>query len=399
MRKALFATIDKLVPKNEDCWLFPVYFIGNGDFVDNSLAVFENIKNDRRIKKVVLYRDNPIQIDGKNIELLRMTSYRAAWAMLRAKVIFVQHSIWLDFSKAKFQISHFNGRLVVNLWHGIPFKDISHSNTGIHTPRGLKEMPYYRILTSSARDTENMRKAFHRAAPNNFWETGLPRNDFLSLPEDRLPQNLREMLRKLDSLLAGKRLVLYAPTYRETNVGGYYYEFAAEEVEAIESICERHNCMLGVRYHIYRRPQSYRQLTHSRYILDLSEEVIGDVRMIMRRASLLITDYSSIVADAIHLDIPYLSFAYDLISYEQNQRGFFYPYARLFPLICQDAKSIFESMDRFLSGAILDQATAEARTELKEELYAFCDTDNARRVVERIRAELSTHDRMPGVPD
>ena len=382
LRRLLFLVVDALIPKNGRYWVFPVYFIGEGSFSDNMLAVFMEVRHDPEIKKIILTRNKAVNLSGSNVLILPMNSYAAALYMLRARVWLVQHSVWLDFSCAKFQLYSGAGRYIINLWHGVPVKSLAHENTGIHTKRGIREMPNYRIITSSYKDKKNMQSAFMYTPDDNFWVTGIPRNDFMHCEESALPDTFRTQLLSLDKALTGRKLMLYAPTYRETEVGGGYYDFSIDDVREIEEFCRSYNFVFGVRHHIYRKPECFQRLFESAHVLDLSADVIDDVRLLMRRVGLLVTDYSSVVVDAIYSGVPFAAFSYDLESYKFVQRGFFYEYKDIFK------ERIFKDFDGVLGWAISESiAASSADVMLAAELglFDFVDSCNSKRVVLEIQ--------------
>jgi len=55
-----------------------------------------------------------------------------------------------------------------------------------------------------------------------------------------------------------------------------------------------------------------------------------DIYPLLKEADLLITDYSSIYFDFLHLDRPIIFFVYDLESYK-NERGFYFDFEKMTP--------------------------------------------------------------------
>jgi len=384
---SLLRFVDPAVPKKSHYWILPVYFIGKGNFSDNMLAIFETIKDDPKIKKIILTKEKNIKVEGKNTVIIPMGSWRAVWFLLRAKVVFVQHSIWLDLLRAKFQIHHPRGREVIQLWHGVPIKDLSHKNTGIINERSKLEMKNYKVITSSSTDKKNMKKAFWGVKEENFWITGIPRNDFLIMEEEELPGTYKEELRGLRTLIGNKKLIVYAPTYRETNADGRYYEFTEEELNKLEDYLIRNDAILGVRYHIFRKPDYYKKIIQRKNIVDLSAEVISDIRLVIRESHLVITDYSSLYVDATYINKKCISFAYDFKHYLETQRGFFYDFETIFPgEICLNFNSLLEALER-----IDEEATEASFGEIKRiqnTLFENMDRDNSQRVVDRVKSIL-----------
>ena len=324
-----------------------------------------------------------IELDGNNVVVIPFYSFRACYYLLKSKLLFVQHSVWLDFCSAPFTINNFERRLVVNLWHGIPIKDISHHNTGLINKSMLLEMPSYRIIASSELDLENMKKTFYLSKPENFWITGLPRNDYLLNPI--VPNLYQDQLNNVVKIKNNQKLILYVPTYRETNSGGYNYEFTNEELQTLNNFLVSNNCILGVRYHIYRKPATISNLLGLTNVFDMSETVVSDVRIAIRKADIVITDYSSIFVDALYVDKACISFAYDYEQYMAEQRGFFYNFDEIFPgPICYSFNQLLDSVKYTLSSY-----SPNINNHVKMKLFKYLDAENSKRVLLKIKEELN----------
>jgi CDP-glycerol glycerophosphotransferase len=374
--------IDWVIPKRNDYWIFPTYFIGQGNFCDSTLAIYEKVKFENHIKKIILTKSTKVDVQGDNVIVIPMNSIRAVWYIFRSNIIFVQHSIWLDLSNSKYQINYPFSRHIINLWHGIAIKDISHPNTGIINKRSILEMPNYNVIASSTQDAINMSKAFHVTPKENFWVTGLPRNDFLKMNEGDLPASYQRELTVLKKLKGDKNLILYAPTYREEQSGGSQYEFNQQELITLNEYLSDTNSILGLRYHIYRKPSTYTNLLAFDNIVEIPEEVVSDVRLIIRESYLVITDYSSLYVDALYIDKPCLSFAYDYEHYMLNQRGCFYDFEEIFPgKICKS----FQEMMNELVGAMNYKNKA---ADIKNTLFEYNDANNSQRIVDNVMKYL-----------
>lgn len=381
-----FNIIDLFIPKRSDYWIFPVYFLGEGNFSDNMLAVFENVKMDSRIKKIILTKKKKISIeDAINVEIVKISSFKAAWFLMRAKLILVQHSIWVDLSWARFQIIFPFRRIIINLWHGIVVKDLSHPSTDLINFRSKLEMNRYKVICSSESDKKIMKKSFYKTNINDFWLTGLPRNDFLVLPEQDLPNLYKDELSFLKNKLKGKKLIIYTPTYRELKLGGSYYAFTSNELNKLKSYLQKNNAILGLRYHSYLQPGFIKDLIDDEYFIDLSSDVVSDVRMLIREASIIITDYSSIYIDAIYLQKKLISFAYDLDHYLNIQRGFYYDFNTVFPgIICKTFEELMQSLVKFKEP--LTEDDLEKFKNVETLFFKHLDSNNTQRVVDRINS-------------
>ena len=396
VRAQLFSVIDYFVPKSKQTWVFPVYFLGKGALCDNMLAVLRALDPSIRVRCFILSRNAHVLVEDERWEVVPMSSYRAVWILMRSGVIFAQHSIWLDLAKAKFRPGYLTRRTIVNLWHGIPIKDLSHSNTGIHMRKGLREMPHYIMPCSSELDRKAMMKGFGATPTENFWVTGIPRNDFLSCEEAKLPGAYKAQLTDLRAELEEKCLVLYTPTYRETPAGGKYFEFGQSQLARLKDILSANNAVLGVRFHSYRPPDNQAALLSLDEVVDASGTRFDDVRLLVREAGCVITDYSSIGLDALYAGTPLLSFAYDLEHYEFEQRGFFYDLQEIFGEgIARNFEQLATMLDTVLSGRELNSPGVQSEVgRFESKIFRFRDDRNGQRLAERLVDRISRKNKI-----
>src|SRR5690606_467166 len=120
---AEFVAADRRAPKYEDWWAFPVCAF-SGVFSGNERAVFEEVKDDPRIRKIVLTLDKPVEVDGVNVEILPLKSPLGQHRLMRAGNIFIKHSPSRNLVYPVASELH----NIINLWHGIPFKRIGYAS-------------------------------------------------------------------------------------------------------------------------------------------------------------------------------------------------------------------------------------------------------------------------------
>ena len=358
--------LDKKTQKSNNVWAFPVCYY-SGQFFDNARVVFEKVKNDANIKKVVLYRDkeNVSQVTGNNIDIIKLHSFVGYYWLFRSGVVFVRHCVFQDIG---LNLDNEN-RLVVNLWHGIALKSIgiqgySFSITG--------RDPFGAVIASSAKDKLVMVESFISATSENTWITGLPRNDLLSMPKSELWPEVESELEKVIDRKKGKKLLLFAPTFRayweEWENKAAYYQFTQEEKDALESLTKEHGYIIGIRTH----------LREERGVLEafagLDVEVFNDINetaMVLREADILITDYSSIATDYILMERPVFSFSYDYEEYKEG-RGLIYDLNEVFPTpLCGTFGELIER----LSTAMEDPKSVTSSEHYQSALELFHDNE------------------------
>lgn len=212
---------------------------------------------------------------------------------------------------------------VVQLWHGMgSFKKFGGSTE--LEPELLAELTKVNenvthILASSRHIRKNYAEAF--CVPEGKVLTiGCPQVDYYFRKHD--VQKIRERLDKKFPQLKGKKLALYAPTFRDDAKRDRellsHFDFAKFERECGEEYC------LAVRLH----PQ-----IQSSKVPDQVPNLTGypDVRELLLVTDLLIADYSSIAVEYSLLEKPILLYAFDKKWYLDQDRGFYYDYESTAP--------------------------------------------------------------------
>lgn len=395
---------DRFTAKRNNHWAFFVHPLKPSQLVENSRAMFEAVKSDPRIHKRVFTRDlsASLLLDGAcNTEVVDVQSLRGLHELARCGLYLLTNAIALDMSwrwaDGSFSIVRpsLTKRLVVNLWHGIPLKRLfalanpEQRRRADRVAYRRKERRHYQgLIASSDVDRHAMAAIFHPLPPEHVWITGLPRNDFLLMADERLPLFLRNEIDVIRKLKRGRRLLVYAPTFREdTFEGAECYQFSDEQVERLKALLRRHDAVMGFRMHYFRRGGRLFNLERhldAECLVDLGHAVISEIAPVLREADLLLTDYSSVYIDALYLNKPVVSFAYDLEHYRSRQNGLLYDMDLAFPgTVVTEFDSLLQVLECELSqGGLVDTGR-----------YGFCrqlffkhlDDGNAQRVLDRLR--------------
>lgn len=253
-----FKALDLVTPKYRDWWGFPVCGF-SGNFSGNERALFEEVKNDLSIKKVIFTLDKDVSLKGgENVEVVPLHSSRGQALLVRCGVVFVRHSPSRNIYYPLSPVLH----NIINLWHGIPFKKIGYASEDMQD--SLAAIAYEHaqcraVIASSKMDAMAMAAAFYPLSINDVWNTGLPRNDFILRDEASLPSDMQDELVRLRSLVAGRRLVIFMPTFRNAQEDGSYV-FSQDELSRLFGWAEKNNVVLGVREHMADISGSYSSL-------------------------------------------------------------------------------------------------------------------------------------------
>lgn len=203
-------------------------------------------------------------------------------------------------------------QVVVQTWHGTPSKlignDQPHMNRDPKPPIWHRQAAEVRgwdlLLSQSPWATPVLRKAF--GYKGEILESGLPRNDVLNSPDrDALAAAVRERL----GLAEGKRVILYAPTWRDYDRKNAMVKF--DLAKARESLGADHEIL--VRAHPMQAPPA---------VPDIARDVTTypDVADLLLVADVLVTDYSSVMFDFACTGKPIVLYGYDLAKYS-SKRG------------------------------------------------------------------------------
>ncbi|MEV0323516.1 CDP-glycerol glycerophosphotransferase family protein [Streptomyces sp. NPDC050658] len=274
-----------------------------------------------------------------------------------------------------------DGQTVVQTWNGAPLKRIGTDLTDtLYADHGhLDALPalsrQWDVLVSPNRfSTPHLGRAL--AYEGEILEAGSPRNDVL-FAEDR--DKTAERVRRDLGIDPDKRIVLYAPTYRDHLAcapGRFRHEPALDLRAARDVLGDDH--VLLVRKH----PLTAGRLTGARapFVRDVSS--YPRTAELLLVSDVLVTDYSSLMFDFAHTGRPMLFHAYDLEHYRDTVRGFYLDFETSAPgpLLASTAEVVEALRD-------LDAITARHADAYAAFREAYCDLDDGRaaaRVAERL---------------
>lgn len=373
---------DAATPTFSHWWAFPVCAYDH-TFAGNERAVFEEVRNDPSIKKIVLTRSRRVEVTGENVVVLPIDSPEGQQAVLRAGTIFVKHGARANVPYPLSPETH----NFINLWHGIPLKRFGWPMVGAAEEKrealATQNLASRAVITSSKVDTLTMTAAFHPLQIDDMWPTGLPRNDFTVRADDLLPADLRAQADRLRAEVAGRRLVMFLPTFKDGQADAYY-RFTEPEIARLRDWADRHNAVIGVREHMADKARTYSTMLAPLNTIDLSSQRYPDLEVLYRVADALISDYSSCLVDFQLTGRPVISFAYDYEHYANVERGLFYDLDAVLPgPVCRDFDALAVALEQIFE---TPSAAASADYARRRSLFFdHIDDRNAARVVERVR--------------
>ena len=127
--------------------------------------------------------------------------------------------------------------------------------------------------------------------------------------------------------LKGKKIVLFAPTFRGNGqMSAHYPKNAFHPQTILEGLGDDYAII--IKLHPFCKERFEIPMNYRNQIIDLSDE--DELNDLLFVTDLLITDYSSVIFEASLLDIPMLFYAYDLYLYIKN-RDFYYDFESFVP--------------------------------------------------------------------
>ncbi|MHC5261657.1 bifunctional glycosyltransferase/CDP-glycerol:glycerophosphate glycerophosphotransferase [Streptomyces sp. UC4497] len=351
-----------------------LYFSYNGkQFSDSPRAICEElVRRGSGMRHLWVVRDGQVEVpDG--LEKVRMWGREWFEALATSRYIVTNGHLpdWIERRP---------GQVIVQTWHGTMLKKIGYD---IEAPRFdreyhnrlAREVENWSMLISSNRfSTPILSRAF--SYRGEILEAGYPRNDRLYAP-DR--EEAAARVRRELALPEGKKVVLYAPTWRDDrahSAGQFRFDLHIDLAEAREQLGEDHVLLI-------RRHSNIVDVVPGAgdgFVWDVSE--YPDIADLYLAADLLVTDYSSVMFDYAHLERPMLFFTYDLDHYRDTLRGFYFDFEADSPgPLLRTSQELIEAI-RDIEKVHIAHQDRFARFQRQ-----FCDLDDGRaaaRVVDRM---------------
>lgn len=277
------------------------------------------------------------------------------------------------------------GQVYIQTWHGTPLKRLgldivrdgnsAQSLKEIHAQYRKEAGQFDYLLSPSAYTTEKLASAFgltEEEKKKKVVELGYPRNVFLF----RHTQEDVKELREFYGIPDGKKVILYAPTFRETGYQygkGFEYRIALD----VEQLKKRFGdtAVVLMRTHYLANAQ----FDYDKYEGFLYKVTgVEDVNRLYIISDLLVTDYSSVMFDFSVLRRPMIFYMYDQEQYRGELRDFYIEPDILPGPIVTTQEELEAEIEKALSGEFVCDERYEA---FCEKFTYLDDGDAAKRVL------------------
>ena len=245
-------------------------------------------------------------------------------------------------------------QIYIQCWHGTPLKKLGHDleNTEnvLNTTKEIrfkyrtdaKKFKY--ILSPSKFATEKFISAWNLKGlgrENTIIEEGYPRNEFLYNYTDKDVKNIKK---KLNIDKTNKKVILYAPTWRDNqHKSGVGYTYKTEvDFDKLQKELGQDYIILFRAHYLVANEFDFEK--YKGFIYDVSN--VDDINELYIISDMLITDYSSVFFDYANLKKPIIFYMYDLEKYENNLRGFYIDLSELPGNISKTEEELINEISR-----------------------------------------------------
>ena len=281
---------------------------------DSPKVIYDYIKSEKKYENynLVWAFENPELFD--NVKSVKIDSFKYFITALKAAYWVTNTNIerGLKFKKRKTKY--------LNTLHGIPIKTCGNDCPG-RKDYDFSNVNY--LCVSGPYDKKIFISAFN-AKESSYIHCGMPRND--ELWEKKGNEALVSKIREKLGIPNGKKIILFAPTWRESTDKGKTYS-----INIPIDISKWNKNILDKYVLLFRAHHITTNVDNNFFdenIIDVSK--YDNVNELMLIADLLISDYSSILFDYIILEKPFFLYAYDVESY-LNSRGTYIDIMQEFP--------------------------------------------------------------------
>lgn len=295
--------------KQEKIILFNSY--GGKKFDDSPRALFEAIVKDKRFNgwKFVWAFHRPDDFEVSNAQKIKTDSLQYFLTALKARIWITNSAIerGLDFKPTH--------TFYINTWHGSAIKkmgsDIAADNKSFRSNARM----CVDIMNAQNTEQANIFSRVFHIPFDKFLVCGYPRNDELCQTTNEDVVRIRKRL----NIPVNKKVILYAPTFREfeRDGAGCVLQPPIDLEYWRKKLSDKYILLFRAHYEVAK----VMGIEENEFIYDMT--AYPDLNELMIASDLLISDYSSIFFDYSLLNKPMLHFCYDYDKYEQ-MRGMYF---------------------------------------------------------------------------
>ena len=303
---AFFKTVGLFVKTDPNLILFTSF--SGKQYNDSPKAIYEYLRSipEGKSFKYVWAFEHPEDFSQLDCEKVKIDTWQYFITTLKAKYWVTSVNIERGLKYKK------KNTFYLNTWHGASINLVGNAVAGRNDFRWDH---INRFCISGNYERSFVERDFC-VKPESLLLSGLPRNDELYHVTTEKIQTLRKRL----NVPEGKKVILYAPTWRESTDGGASCDL--KPPIDLDKWKERlgKDCVVFIRAHVNTREML--GIKYDDVIRNGSDyPAVNDLLMM---ADFLISDYSSIIMDYCILGRPIVCFGYDYEEYNKARGGFYF---------------------------------------------------------------------------
>lgn len=375
--------------RENNLWIFGEWF--GTRCCDNSLFLANHIAENHPQIKVVWFAKKNADTSALHpaICLVEMDTPEALDVMKHAGVAFMNQGD-VDFTSTGSFL--YDGAVTVNLWHGVPWKQIG---TDMYQAAGfLKKMYghyslYIRktdVNLATSDDFKRILQEKYYAKNNGVILSGYPRNSIFYFPETVAAcreKALKQLKANNPALDSNVKIITYMPTFRDNTQEVFSFGQLADDAR-LRELLEKHNAVIVQRAHFVtsqwgndRVEDAYDRITTLDGIT--SQELLA-------ASDMLITDYSSCFFDFLLLDRPIIHHLYDYEYYANEDRGLYY---KKEDVVCGDTSQTVDELLSYMESNLADPGKeAQLRESRRQKFMTYECADCCEKIYQAIQKRV-----------
>lgn len=339
-----------------------------------NLEFLYNFISDDEYKKILILKKD--RFHGRSF----VDKFRLVYHFSTAKYILLD-----DWSRAISIMKRRKKQEIVQLWHGPgAFKTFGYSRLDKTEIAKKDKYSMHRNYTKAIVTSDEIRWCYAEGFGmniENIKAVGFPRTDVLF--DEKYKEKIKDSFYKDYPELKGKKIVLFAPTYRGENLRKASYDFEFLSLKKLQkSLGEDYAFILKWHPAVYNNLEAgkifFDYSRYQKFCYDFSN--LRDINDLLIVADILITDYSSVIFDYYLLDKPIIYYVYDLETYNEN-RGLYYDFQ---DYVYGDVATNMDELIRKIKSPSMDE---EKRKVFNQKFMNACDGHSTEKTYQYIFEE------------
>ena len=287
---------------------------------------------------------------------------------------------------------YIDGAVNVNLWHGVPWKQIGIDV--LHADSGLKKLYGYYLHILQRADlylatSDDFKDIFHKkyfAKKDGVILSGYPRNSIF-YDEQTVAGCREKALKQLQaanpSLDSDVKIITYMPTFRDNTQEVFSFDQLAND-QRLREMLHKHNAVIVQRAHFVTNQRGTTQADGGFERITSLDGITS--QELLAASDMLITDYSSCFFDFLMLDRPIIHHLYDYAYYANEDRGLYYKKEEV---VCGDvSQNVDELLDHMETNLSEPGKEAQLRLARKEKFMTYECADCCEKIYEAIQKRV-----------